>query len=133
MAVIKHSRQRDAIKTFLMGRKDHPTAEVVYNYVKEEYPNISLGTVYRNLSFLVDHGEAVKIPSEDGSIHFDATVSEHLHFQCRCCGAVSDIKLEEKNFNKVLKLNKIIAKEFPGRIDAGTVCFYGLCEKCLNK
>jgi len=70
MAVIKHSKQRDAIHNFLMSRKDHPTAETVYANVIKEFPNISLGTVYRNLSFLVDNGMAVKVPCSDGSIHF---------------------------------------------------------------
>ena len=48
MGAVKHSRQRDAIKTFLMSRKDHPTADVVYTFVKNDFPSISLGTVYRN-------------------------------------------------------------------------------------
>ena len=47
MGAVKHSRQRDAIKTFLMSRKDHPTADVVYTFVKNDFPSISLGTVYR--------------------------------------------------------------------------------------
>ena len=46
MGAVKHSRQRDAIKTFLMSRKDHPTADVVYTFVKNDFPSISLGTVY---------------------------------------------------------------------------------------
>ena len=74
MAVIKHSKQRDAIHNFLMSRKDHPTAETVYANVIKEFPNISLGTVYRNLSFLVDNGMAVKVPCSDGSIHFDGNI-----------------------------------------------------------
>ena len=45
---LKYSRQRQVIKDFLMSRKDHPTADVVYMNVRQEYPNISLGTVYRN-------------------------------------------------------------------------------------
>ena len=59
MATVKRSRQRDAIRSFLMSRKDHPTAEVVYDNVSKEFPNISLGTVYRNLTFLVDNGMAM--------------------------------------------------------------------------
>lgn len=69
MATTKHSKQRDAIRNFLISRKDHPTAEVVYANVSKEFPNISLGTVYRNLSFLVDNGQAVKVPCDDGSVH----------------------------------------------------------------
>ena len=49
MATLKYSRQREAIKDFLMTRKDHPTADVVYENIKKIYPNISLGTVYRHL------------------------------------------------------------------------------------
>ena len=50
MKAIKHSKQRDSIKTCLMGRRDHPTADAVYMSIREEFPNISLGTVYRNLN-----------------------------------------------------------------------------------
>mgnify|MGYP001394678369 CR=1 FL=1 len=53
MATVKYSRQREAIKNFLMSRKDHPTAEVVYEHVLKAFPNISLGTVYRNLFWLI--------------------------------------------------------------------------------
>ena len=56
MKAIKHSKQRDSIKTCLMGRRDHPTADAVYMSIREEFPNISLGTVYRNLNLLVELG-----------------------------------------------------------------------------
>ena len=54
MATLKYSRQRESIKEFLMTRTDHPTADVVYHHLREVYPNISLGTVYRNLSLLAE-------------------------------------------------------------------------------
>ena len=60
MAALKHSRQRDAIREFLMTRTDHPTADVVYQHIRKVYPNISLGTVYRNLSLLASIGEITK-------------------------------------------------------------------------
>ena len=59
--VLKHSRQREEIKNFLMTRKDHPTADVVYMNLRQEFPNISLGTVYRNLTLLADIGEILRI------------------------------------------------------------------------
>ena len=62
MATLKYSRQRESIKEFLRTRKDHPTADVVYENMKLIYPNISLGTVYRNLSLLADLGEIKKLP-----------------------------------------------------------------------
>ena len=61
MATLKYSRQRESIKEFLRTRKDHPTADVVYENMKLIYPNISLGTVYRNLSLLADLGEIKKL------------------------------------------------------------------------
>ena len=54
--VIKYSRQREAIVNFLKDRKDHPTADFIYRHIREEYPNISLGTVYRNLALLEELG-----------------------------------------------------------------------------
>ena len=62
--MLKYSRQREAIKTFLAGRYDHPTAETVYLGIKKEFPNISLGTVYRNLSLLSDIGEIQNLVSD---------------------------------------------------------------------
>ena len=70
MATLKYSRQRESIKEFLMTRTDHPTADVVYQHLREVYPNISLGTVYRNLSLLADLGEIQKIHTGDGSRSF---------------------------------------------------------------
>ena len=77
---MKYSRQREAIRNFLCSRKDHPTAEVVYENLRKEYPKISLGTVYRNLSLLVELGEAIKFPGLDGQDHFDGNAMPHYHF-----------------------------------------------------
>ena len=56
---VKHSKQREMIYAFLKTRKDHPTADVVYENVRMERPNISLGTVYRNLTLLADMGQII--------------------------------------------------------------------------
>ena len=60
MAVLRYSKQRESIKNYLCGREDHPTADMIYTSIREEYPNISLGTIYRNLSLLVEIGEIQK-------------------------------------------------------------------------
>ena len=64
--MIKKSRQREAILQCLVNRYDHPTAETVYLSIKDDFPNISLGTVYRNLSLLSDLGEISKNYGESG-------------------------------------------------------------------
>ena len=78
---LKRSRQREMIKSFLMGRKDHPTADVIYSNLKQQDPNLSLGTVYRNLTLLSDMGEILRLRVGDGVDHFDADTSEHYHFE----------------------------------------------------
>ena len=75
--MIKRSRQREAIRQCLTGRYDHPTAETVYMSIKDEFPNISLGTVYRNLSLLSDLGEIQKITVSGGPDRFDGNPAPH--------------------------------------------------------
>ncbi len=74
MAGLKYSRQRESIRNCLCSREDHPTADMIYASIRQEYPNISLGTVYRNLSLLVETGEIRKITT-DGADRFDATLT----------------------------------------------------------
>ena len=93
MMALKRSRQREMIKSFLMGRKDHPTADVIYSNLKQQDPNLSLGTVYRNLTLLSDMGEILRLRVGDGVDHFDADTSEHYHFVCTECGSVIDLDM----------------------------------------
>lgn len=127
---IKHSRQRDAIQNFLISRKDHPTAEVIYSHVRKEFPNISLGTVYRNLSFLVDNGQAVKVPCNDGSVHFDARVCPHYHFQCTECGAIIDLDVDGDTM--IQNFKNAVSDDFDGIIEGNVTFFYGKCANCKN-
>ena len=78
--MLKRSKQRESIKKFLISRYDHPTAETVYMNIKEEFPNISLGTVYRNLSLLADIGEIQKLSTGIGPDRFDGNPKPHYHF-----------------------------------------------------
>ena len=77
--MLKYSKQREAIKSFLAGRYDHPTAETVYLGIKEEFPNISLGTVYRNLSLLSDIGEIQKLSTGIGPDRFDGNAAPFFY------------------------------------------------------
>ena len=77
--MLKRSKQRESIKKFLISRYDHPTAETVYMNIKEEFPNISLGTVYRNLSLLADIGEIQKLSTGIGPDRFDGNPKPHYH------------------------------------------------------
>ena len=124
---LKYSRQREAIKEFMMTRKDHPTADIVYMNVRQEFPNISLGTVYRNLTLLSDMGELLRLRVGDGVDHFDATTEPHYHFICKDCGAVTDLELPIMH-----SINQIAGENFRGQIAGHVTYFYGTCEHCLK-
>ena len=94
MATLKYSRQRESIREFVKASKEHPTADDVYASIRKEYPNISLGTVYRNLSLLVELDEIVKVPTGDGPDRFDGNAKPHSHFICTRCHNIFDIEDE---------------------------------------
>ncbi len=121
----KYSRQREEIKTYLSTRKDHPTADQVYTAMRVKMPNISLGTVYRNLNLLADNGEILRLQVGDKTDHFDYDTSPHHHFVCKKCGAVSDLTMP--NIDSVMEA---AASNFSGTIEGYDIYFYGTCKKC---
>lgn len=126
MKTVKYSRQREAIKNYLMQSKEHPTAEMVYAAIREVCPNISLGTVYRNLTFLVDHGEVLRLSCGEDSDRFDGNTEKHYHFVCRKCGCVKDLTMLP-----IDHIDAIAGEHFGGRIDGHYAYFYGTCGDCL--
>ena len=125
---LKRSRQREMIKSFLMGRKDHPTADVIYSNLKQQDPKLSLGTVYRNLTLLSDMGEILRLRVGDGVDHFDADTSAHYHFICSECGSVIDLKMD--NIDSIID---IAGMNFDGEIHGHVTYFYGICGNCRHK
>ena len=125
---LKHSKQRDSIKEFLATRKDHPTADTVYMNVRQSFPNISLGTVYRNLTLLADIGEIARLRVGDGVDHFDYDTTPHYHFVCSECGAVLDLDMTFMNH-----MTETARENFDGEIEGQVTWFYGRCSKCTKK
>ena len=125
---MNYSRQREEIVHFLKTRKDHPTAEVVYENVRMVYPKISLGTVYRNLTLLSDTGEILRLRLGDGVDHFDADTSEHYHVLCNGCGIVEDLDMKGKN----LSIDTSILP-YDGTITGHIIYFKGICKNCNQK
>lgn len=126
MAALKYSRQREAIKNFLANRCDHPTADTIYACLREEYPNISLGTVYRNLSLLTDLGEISRISTGGGAEHYDGDLSQHQHFICTHCQKIFDLPIE--NMDSIMETASENFSE--GRIETYRAIFYGTCREC---
>ena len=122
----KYSRQREAILNLLKSRTDHPTADVLYDDLRKEIPNISLGTVYRNLAMLTKNGDIIKISMPDGSDRFDGNPKPHYHFTCIKCGSVSDVHMPP-----VDDLNKKAAQYADGVIINHDIMFNGQCGVCM--
>jgi Fur family peroxide stress response transcriptional regulator len=95
--------------------------------VRQEYPNISLGTVYRNLNLLADLGDAIKITAPNGGVHFDGRIEPHYHFYCNKCGRVIDLDIEQLDC-----INEAAGKNFDGVIENHTMMFYGTCNDCIK-
>ena len=125
MSTLKYSRQRESIKEYLSSTREHPTADTVYLHVKQEYPNISLGTVYRNLALLAEIGEIQKIATGNGPDRFDGRPHPHYHFMCTCCGGVSDLKVEGLEH-----INVLAGQGFDGDVDGHFTYFFGKCPEC---
>ena len=116
MAVLKYSKQREAIRDFLAHSEEHPTADMVY----------SLGTVYRNLSLLSETGQILKLNMRDSADRFDGRITPHDHFVCERCHCVEDIFLDDNE-----EITIAAQKKFDGKIRSHTTTFYGICKKCL--
>ena len=118
-----YSKQREAILNELHSRCDHPTATQVYESVRKVMPNISLGTVYRNLASLVESGEILSVTVGDGHEHFDGDKSFHLHLHCKCCGEIIDSHVDNSKIKDIAELN--------GFVPNTSVCVvYGICKNC---
>ena len=125
---MKRSRQRESIMNFLASRTDHPTAEVIYTNLRQEMPNLSLGTVYRNLSLLSDIGDILKISTGNGPDHFDGNPTPHNHFICNKCGAVIDLEMDN-----IEHIDEVASKNFDGNIQGHVIYFHGICPDCLKQ
>lgn len=104
---------------------DHPTADVIYERVKAEIPNISLGTVYRNLSQLQAENLITVVESSDAKAHYEGNLSEHIHFLCKECNRITDC------FEKVSV--PPVFEKMGYKVERQKTVYYGICKECLNK
>lgn len=122
---MRYSKQRDLILRVLTECQDHPTADTIYERVKEICPSVSLGTVYRNLKQFVQEGKAITLETTDMSLHYDGRVATHTHFVCEDCGKIIDV-FEGFALPKTLADAGVSVRETK-------VIFYGKCNRCLQK
>ena len=123
----RYSKQRELIYQCLMETHEHPTAEMLYNWLKPENPSLSLGTVYRNLNLLADEGIITRMPFPVE--RYDANTEPHPHFRCRKCGAVYD--LEEVEYDA--SLDEKIGVLSGHQVDRHDLVFSGICTHCATR
>ena len=125
----KQFRKRNAILTCLRGTDTHPSAEMVHQMLHAEHPDISLATVYRNLSLFKTQGLIQSLGTVRGIERFDANTAPHVHFVCGSCDAVLDLPQMEVN----QALCDHAAQCSGCRVDTCQLMFTGTCRECLNK
>ena len=120
------SRKREAIYNALRDTTVHPTAEWIYEILKPDYPDLSLGTVYRNIKKFCESGKVRSVGVIRGQEHFDGDTSKHSHFVCSGCGKVLDI------FEPVVpeEILAEIQKKHDFHIMSEDILFNGVCPDC---
>jgi len=119
------TKQRKAIINFLSNNKTHPTADVIYEGVKKEIPNISIGTIYRNLRVLEENGLVTAVGVQGNLGRYEEKQENHYHFRCEKCGKVFDI-----NETVDEELNERVAGRTGLKIHSHQLEFRGLCKDC---
>ena len=125
--MLRKSKQKDSIVRVVRGTNCHPTAEWIYEQVKEEIPNVSLGTIYRNLKLLKQEGEISELGPADTPSRFDSKTQNHYHFRCEQCGHIFDV---DELVNK--EIDKKVAKKTGFKITHHVLEFRGVCKDCLQ-
>ena len=123
--VRKHSRKRDALLQKLRSTDCHPSAIWIYEQVRKEIPDLSLGTVYRNLSVFKDEGLIVTVGTVKGQERYDGNTREHTHFICMDCGDIIDVELDTDSL-----LEDGLEEKYKLEIYHKQLTFYGKCSKC---
>lgn len=122
---MKYSKQRDIILKIVKNNCEHPTAQMIYEEAKKQIPNISLGTVYRNLNTLYENGHIKHIAIPNDKDRFDKTLEEHSHIYCINCKKVFDISNDLLN-----NIDEIISNTTGYEVLSRDLVFHGLCHDC---
>ena len=125
---LRYSRQREMIYQYLLTSEEHPSAETVYNDLKPEMPELSLGTVYRNLKLLEELGKVRRVTSFQGSERYDACCGDHAHFLCEKCGYLHDLGTANAE-----ALRSAIILEDGFTLTKLDVTVTGLCPNCAGE
>ena len=122
------TKQKRVILEVLKNTKSHPTADWVYDKVKKKIPNISLGTVYRNLNILKGQGEIIELSYGKGFSRFDGNASRHYHFTCEHCGRILDVDPPAD-----MDIEKELSMQIGVKVNSHRLELYGSCPDCVTE
>ena len=123
------TRQRERLLELLRDTDRHPTAAELYETARPEFPNLSLGTVYRNLEVLVSEGLIEAVPAASGPMRYDGNAVPHHHFVCEGCGDIHDVELPLPN-ELASELADQLHRKYELRAERARIHFSGLCHAC---
>ena len=119
---MRYSPQREVVSDILRSCCDHPTADVIFHRAREKIPNISLATVYRNLSELTKARQVDTLETTDGFIHYDGNLTPHRHFICSECNRIVDLFIECPIPDELEAMGL--------QVETGKFLYYGKCDSC---
>lgn len=122
----RNTIQRQLVIAAVRFLANHPTAEEVYDRIIQEYPDISKGTVYRNLNSLVESGLLGKISVPSGADRFDHILARHYHIKCTRCGKFMNVE----HFDYIPDLEDKVAALTGYKMDHHDIVFSGVCPEC---
>jgi Fur family peroxide stress response transcriptional regulator len=122
------TKQRAAILKILRNTRAHPTADQIYDAVRQQIPNISKGTVYRNLQVLREDGVISELNLNGTLSRYEEKQSRHYHFRCEKCGRVFD--LDEPVDTEI---DKRVSAKTGFKVSSHYTEFWGLCKDCQQK
>lgn len=128
-AGLRITPQRMAICRLLAGTDRHPTARMIYDQLRQQFPGISLATVYNTLETLTRLGAVNALGNAgDGSVHYDADTSPHVNLACVLCHRVIDLPSEH-----IRSLDAEVAARSGYRLLGTRLLYYGTCPQCQAK
>ena len=124
------SAKREAIYAALSSTAAHPSAEWIYDTLKTDIPDLSLGTVYRNLSMFKQNGKIRSLGVFNGHERFDYDTSDHAHFVCERCFDIRDIQGGRELLDR--GVYDYIGRQCGAVVTGHNLLFFGLCRNCAD-
>ena len=122
---VRITETRKAVIAFIISSHDHPSAEMIYQALLPEFPNMSLATVYNNLKVLIDEGFVSELKvRNDTTTYYDFMGHDHLNIVCEKCGHITDLDLPIPSFKEEVE------SQTGFRITREQMILHGICPNC---